>query len=481
LIAWVIEQPAAAGKGGTLPMGCLISTGRLWKTLAPRLGASRGDEKAKGKRTKAKVSRPGCLPPFFPFCLLPFAFCLVFPTAPLLAQDSAFPPPPPSPPVVNTGGANASAVDGGVVPVGCASCGGGLLAPAPAIGDAGCAGCGGPGGCNSCCYPGRYGCDCCCDGHGPVSKVLCGLYQCICCNDPCYEPHFVPLANAALFVDPARPVTQMRIRTDFSWNINLPDKAEWFWAKEYERGPRPPGALTTPAVPAVPGAAPTPLGPGERKLPQDRELYIYNEAAVDRFSLFVELSYRDYQGDLFPARSGFGDMNIGTKSLLLDCELIQLTFQFKTFLPTGNFTEGLGNGHVSLEPSLLGAVKLTPDCYFQFQVADWIPVGGSTDFQGNVFHYHLSLNHLLCNCGKDIQLIGTAEADGFKIVNGQFTDPATGLPLRAVEVGNIFYVGAGLRLSICNKIDFGVGGLYATNRENIMGKDWVRAEFRWRF
>src|SRR5262249_56151723 len=70
-----------------------------------------------------------------------------------------------------------------------------------------------------------------------VGRMLCGFSRCICCPDPCYEPRWVPLANAALFVDPVRPATQIRLRGDFGWDMRFPDKAEWFWAQEKGKGP----------------------------------------------------------------------------------------------------------------------------------------------------------------------------------------------------------------------------------------------------
>src|SRR5262249_60324112 len=93
--------------------------------------------------------------------------------------------------------------------------------------------------------------------------------------------------------------------------------------------------------------------------------------------------------------SGFGDSVIGTKSMLLDCCLMQITFQFKTFLPAGNFTAGLGTAHVSLEPSILWNVNCAKDTYLQSQFAYWIPIGGDQLYEGNIFHMHMSLNHVL--------------------------------------------------------------------------------------
>jgi hypothetical protein len=336
----------------------------------------------------------------------------------------------------------------------------------------GCAvGCGCDGG--GPCYPGRVGCDCCAEGKTCFGRFLSGVYNCICCPDPCYEPAWVPLANAAFFVDTVRPATQLRLRGDFADHYAFPDKAEYFWAQENKKGSRFPGA--SPAGTLMGGAK----APGSPSLNYD-EGFLYMETAKDSFSFFTELSYRNVEPILYPGASGFGDLNLGTKSMLIDCELLQFTFQFKTFLPTGNFTKGLGTGHVSLEPSLLTSVKITPVTYFQAQTAFWFPLGGDQSFEGPVFHYHLSLNQLLCNCGKDIQLIGTVELSGYDLAGGAYTSPLTGLPLSAKTVSDIVNIGPGIRLSICNKIDIGAGGAFAVSRDH-MAQDLGRVEFRWRF
>src|SRR5262249_54476222 len=108
---------------------------------------------------------------------------------------------------------------GGIIHAGCKSCSDGLLNPLP-MGDE-------MGGCPTCCYPGRKPCDCCLDQYGCVGRMLGGIYECICCPDPCYEPHWVALADAALFTDGPRPMTQMRIRYDTGWSYLFPDKAEY--------------------------------------------------------------------------------------------------------------------------------------------------------------------------------------------------------------------------------------------------------------
>ena len=75
--------------------------------------------------------------------------------------------------------------------------------------------------------------------------------------------------------------------------------------------------------------------------------------------------------------AGFGDLGIGTKTLLLDSELITSSFQMMTYIPVGNAGNGSGTGHVTLDPSLLGSVKLFTETYLQTQLGLYIPIGGS--------------------------------------------------------------------------------------------------------
>ena len=248
------------------------------------------------------------------------------------------------------------------------------------------------------------------------------------------------------------------------------------------------------------GAGKGPVGITRSVFYQD--LGLYTEGAADRFSFFVEAPYRhvspqtaDVNFALNPVQvpcrhSNFADMNVGTKAMLLDCELIQITFQFKTFIPTGDFTNGLGTAHVSLEPSLLFNLRLSPKDYLQGQFAYWIPIGGDPVYQGNIFHFHLSCNHVLCCPCPGLRLIGTVEVNEWSVCNGAFTatdflagDPANGnrlSPVAAPAVSTMASAGPGVRLFICDKIDLGVGTAFAFTTDH-WAKELIRAEFRWRF
>ncbi|HEX5272151.1 MAG TPA: transporter [Gemmataceae bacterium] len=390
-------------------------------------------------------------------------------------------------------------VDGGVVQAGCATCGGGAAGGTVGGGCSSCGGCGG-------CVPGRDNEFCCC---GWAADTACGrflsdVYQCICCPDPCYEPKWTPVSDAAFFVDAPRPITQMRLIYEHGFDVHDPDRAEFFWARE----------RTDPSQATIGGVS-NGVGKGVNAV-VNRVNYdafdYYMEGATGRIGVFVQTSYLSLDpeaspfsfldlahsapGDLVPRTSGgaaghasgFGDMTVGTKTLLLDCPILQLSLEFKTYIPTGAFTKGLGTGHVSLEPSLLLGLSLTPTCYVQTQTSLWIPLGGDPDYEGNVLHTHVSLNKVLCAPCPGLQVVGTAEMNNWWVLNGEYTAPGavvvagSGLaPLAAsARMDDIFTVGPGVRLFVCDKIDVGVGASFALGG-NRWADELLRAEFRWRF
>ena len=204
----------------------------------------------------------------------------------------------------------------------------------------------------------------------------------------------------------------------------------------------------------------------------------YQEVAAGRSAFFIDMPYRLIVPYVGPSHAGFADMNLGTKSLLLDCELLQITFQFRTFLPIGNPLNGLGTGHVSLEPSLLTSLKLSPSTYLQGQLAEWIPIAGDPSYSGSIMHYHLSLNQVLVRVTPDSPLIGTLEFGGWSFQDGLYTDPSKG-PTKAS--GSSYYsVGPGLRMVICNDYDIGLGTAFALTSGR-WAEQFYRVELRIRF
>ena len=298
-------------------------------------------------------------------------------------------------PVAGNGASEKAPDDPDVRGASCPTCGGsGRMAGSTES----CLSCGGRG----TCFPGQKACDPI-QAHTAVGRFFANLYECLCCPDPCYQPSWIPEANAAFFVDYARPQTVTRFRYDYMPHLEFPDRNEYWWAQsmynyqgKYKgKGPMPP-LLVGPRGSIVRGWSYLNMNVGS----------FYTEAAAKRASFFVEIPYESFNA--YPSApnsppnigalrhsAGFSDMNIGTKSLLLDCELIQLTFQFRTYFPIGNVTQGLGNGHISLEPSLLTTIKLGPETYFQGQLAEWIPIGGDQSYAGAILKYGFAFNQVL--------------------------------------------------------------------------------------
>jgi hypothetical protein len=321
------------------------------------------------------------------------------------------------------------------------------------------------------CKPGKK--DICkCIGGGCSDSFLgrfgSGFIECLCCPDPCYEGSWNYVANAAFFQDTVRPQTYTRLRWDSGRDVFQPERAEYFWAK--------PGALG--------GRGPQNV---ERRVDYD-ELTLYQETAAGAFAFFVETTYRGVEPANNAAHSNFGDINLGTKTLMVDCELMQCAFQFRTYIPTGNSRNGLGTGHTSLEPSFLSTIKLMQDTYLQSQVAYWIPVGGDRDFQGATWRYGSSLNREWFRRGA-FQLISTAEVTAWTFTDGAIVNRdliAAGVAANTGNAGRLTqrgssesYVngGGGLRLVFCDKYDLGFGASFSMTGDHFADQLY-RTEFR---
>ncbi len=413
----------------------------------------------------ALVSSPRSSPGLLPFALVALAFL----ACPAVAQEPAtgptvilVPAPPPAPvgPTVEILPPATVGPSVEVVGPGCSNCNSGLLGSTLPPPDGPACNCGAAG---SECVPGRTKHCYPCEGKTPLGRFLCGLYECICCPDPCYEGRWIPLADTAFFVEAVRPVTQTKLRWDSGNDMILPDRSEFFWARAdgMGKGPRPPMGFK-----------------GETRL-RYNDLWLITEGGNGTISLIVEMPYREIRPEVDAHAAGFGDMTIATKTLLFDCELMQFSLMFKTYMPTGNFTKGLGVGHVSLEPSALVGIKLSPKTYFQGQVSEWIPIGGDPNYQGSILHYHTSINQEICRILPDVPLIATGEFYAYSFQDGAYTDPVLG-SFQKSSGYTYAYAGGGLRLFVCDKIDFGFGGSFALSRQHFASQ-LFRMEFRVRF
>jgi hypothetical protein len=323
-------------------------------------------------------------------------------------------------------------------------------------------------GCSSCgdcgpgrpCAPGGQKCEPFPDGNA-FTRAAGIIYEIVCCPDPCYQPKWEPIADSSFFVDPARPISNTRFEWDYANHFAYPDRAEYFWAAS------PKGQAATDGLKAVPYL-------------NYNQLTLVTEIATPggASSVAIAMPYRSWDAEPFAtSAAGFSDMSITAKTLLVDSELFLCSMQMRTYVPIGNVTKGLGDGHVSLEPGLIFGLRLTPDTFLQAEVQEWIPIGGDTNNQGAFLQWGLSINQALWQPVKDVKLIGTLELTGYSFQAGEFTDPVLG-PQKLSGQNNMA-IGNGYRVFF-GKFDVGLAGNFGITGK-YMAREEMQFDLRFRY
>jgi hypothetical protein len=273
------------------------------------------------------------------------------------------------------------------------------------------------------------------------------------------------------YIDSALIRSQFRIRFDAAYDDNRPDRAEFFYAKC--------GCFRAPGVRAP--------GPPLAETNVDyQDLTAYLELALtSRLSLFVETPERFLNPEQNSNATGFADMNFGAKFALISCPDQVLTFQFRTYVPTGEPGLGLGTGHYSLEPSLLLWQQLSDRLYLEAELRDWIPIEG-TDFAGNVLRYGVGLSYFIIgepqlpgrHSDQRLSLAPVIEFVGWTVLSGKEFAPDIGIKDAAGDT--IVNAKFGLRLGYGDHHTFAVSyGRALTG--TVWYKDIIRVEYRFAF
>jgi hypothetical protein len=257
------------------------------------------------------------------------------------------------------------------------------------------------------------------------------------------------------YIDGAIPGDVLRFRFDSSYRNNQPSRGEFFYARS------------------------RPLGPGLPSgdaVKDDQEYQLYGEHLLgEHFSVFAEVPFRAADFRVNGNHSGPGDSNLGCKYALLTTEDTVGSFQFRTYVPTGAASRGLGNHHVSLEPSLLLYHNLSESLASESELRLWIPVGG-TDFEGNLVRYGTGLRYNLVQ-GAGWTLAPVVELVGWTFLDGRKSAFPSGV-VSSASGDTILNAKVGLRLRL-----EGFGDLYAGYGRCLTGdtfyKDIFRLELRW--
>lgn len=228
------------------------------------------------------------------------------------------------------------------------------------------------------------------------------------------------------YLDMAAPVTQFRLRYDDALNNVNPDRGEYFYAQC--------GCFRIPAALGGAGDGSAKGPPGANTTSVDYQaIRAYAEYAFSpKFSVFAELPYEFVHfntADTNPVPSnipdstapsnpsGISDMNAGFKYALIAQPDRYLTFQLRTYIPTGNSYLGLGNSHVSLEPGVLYYRRLTERWILQAEFKDFTPIDVN-GFASNVLQYGGGLGYRLYQ-GQRMVVTPTFESVGWTFLGGQ--------------------------------------------------------------
>jgi hypothetical protein len=294
------------------------------------------------------------------------------------------------------------------------------------------------------------------------------------------------------YIDDAIIGSQIRIRFDAAFNDPFPDRSEFFYGKCacYQQLAKADPAAYDPNAPGP--------GPGVPTNLNFQQLYLFGEyAPKSRFSVFFELPFRwiQPQGFVntgftpFGNQGGVSDVNMGVKLGLIDSERSALTFQFKSYLPSGNASDGLGTNHSSIEPALLLYHSFSSRWELEGQLGDWhpidgsrgVPTVGSSSFAGDVFFYGIGPSAEVYH-NSSVAIAPIIELVGWHVLGGfqtQVPGPVAGVAAQASGT-NIVNMKFGVRTTIHNHNSVYVGyGRALTDAD--WYRDIVRVEYRYAF
>lgn len=243
---------------------------------------------------------------------------------------------------------------------------------------------------------------------------------------PDEEPEQPQVGDSGVgYIDSAVLMNAFRFRFDSTYNNVAPGRAEFFWAASPPFGPG--------------------IGPEKRVDYQDYSAYLEYKLRP-ALSVFGEVPIRAVNPTLNDNNAGIADSNVGFKWQLNATPDQLLTFQFRTYIPTGNALHGLGTNHPSLEPALLGFRRLAPRWNLEGELRDWVAMAGTPGVQGNVMRYGLGLGYWLHESGNQ-RVVAITEFVGWTVLSGGQVTPSdtTGDFIASAAGDTIFNAKIGLR------------------------------------
>jgi hypothetical protein len=263
------------------------------------------------------------------------------------------------------------------------------------------------------------------------------------------------LAFALSEITASQPFNNIRLRSDFQYGWHFPNRAEYLWA-----GPS--------------------KGP---KIPETgldlQEYSVLMEVGTKSFSVGTELPLIWLNPSLNPNTSGFGDMSVSTKLVVLNGQSLQLTQLTRIHMPTGQASSGRGNGHVSMEPGLIAGYIWDDKTMFHGLMTLLFPIGGDPNFSGEILNYSFGIARVWYD-GDQFAIIPTLESINCAVLSG-----AKGIEQNKISGDYISNLHPGVRFVFDRGGDLGLfeaglgTGFSLTN--NHFYESLIRFDLRWSY
>lgn len=289
------------------------------------------------------------------------------------------------------------------------------------------------------------------------------------------------------YIDNAIVGNQFQVRFDAIYDVDRPDRAEFFYAKcgcfrEVGADPAAPGP-----APSLNGRDPLTTKFVETSVDAYRLSLDLEYAFSDKFSVFANLPFTSLHPEVNSNAFGVGDIQAGLKYALLVSPRRYLTFQLRAYAPSGDAKRGLGTDHWSVEPGLLYFDQIGARTTLAAELRYFYSIDGSSgrgtgfsdDFHGNVLRYGVGMSHEFgwsptIKVAPVVELVGWYIFDGLESVS---TDGTASTFMVKEASGSIVNLKLGARIRFGEKDSIYVGVGHALTQ-----KDWyenvVRVEYR---
>ena len=213
------------------------------------------------------------------------------------------------------------------------------------------------------------------------------------------------VAVAPMEIEISQPLNGLRMRIDSFKGFSPPDRAEYLWARPQSQGGRGPE-----------------LPPVEVESVDYQDLRFLFEFGGEKFSVGTEVPIRIMDPVTNDNTAGMGDMSLATKLVLCDGVRWQFSQLFRTYFNTGAPSKGLGNGHISLEPGLLGRFRINDRTYLHGEIDYWFAIAGHPEHAGQVLRWGLGISHVWRD-SDSLALIPTFEVLWLSALDGKQSVP----------------------------------------------------------